>query len=205
MATPRGWSDVRRAVRTSPNLNNDLILKLLSKIELASFTQKGSRIPRWRLNPNDPEYCTETEALESGKKLLWLALLSRNAPQISNNLKPLLMCNQRPNCVLYIAHDSGCIDAEFQGMYQPTLCWICGDIIDIEDFRRDARVDAQGIQMGHRTPLSRGNRQHNAKNVFWVHRSCNTMQGERTLDEVYEGMVRILRFNGYTITPPRRY
>jgi len=194
--TPQDWDNILIELK-GLHLEN----KLIDKIEYASFTAKGTRTARWTLATTDPEYCIDADALRVAKKLTSLMLLSNRAPTMTATLKTLLLCDQTAKCVAYMGHEGACITQPTSGLYShPTMCWICGRTLNIEDFRRDARKEADALQLGHRTPLSRGYRQHTAKNVGWVHRSCNTIQGERTLDEVYRDMVTILQFNGYTIT-----
>lgn len=65
---------------------------------------------------------------------------------------------------------------------------------------RDGRRDPNAIQMGHHIPLSKGTRQHNARNIAWAHRSCNQIQSEQTLDEVIKNLKNILEGHGYSVS-----
>ena len=191
--TPREWENILTII--SPILPR----RDIDKIEYVAFTIKHYRTVRWRIDHNDPEYCTEQDAINAAKKLLWLLFLSNGSPDMPADLRPLLLCNETPNCRLFIGHEGGCLTSG--NAEEPiTQCQLCTRNILFTDFDRDGRRDPLALQVAHRTPLSRGVRQHNARNVSWAHRSCNQNQSEQTLDEFLENMRRILEGHGYNVT-----
>ncbi len=196
--TPMEWDQIL-GVLSATGLNSKSMNDIIDKIELASFVTKGDRRGRWTLDITDPEYCTEKEAIDVAKKLLWLALLSNNAPGIPQNLSPLLLCDATQGCKLFIGHDGPCNTVNAPAP-TPTRCPMCHRIINYEDFDRDGRKDPLSIQIGHRTPLSRQVRQHNARNISWTHRQCNFIQGDQTLDEALRNLADILEAHGFTVT-----
>lgn len=174
--------------------------KHVGKIELVAFSIKGDRTARWLLTRNDPEYCTEAEALKVAKKLAWLTLLSRNPPQIEPNLRPLLSCTKTQGCKLLEGHMENCRTTgnQFSGA---TKCALCGRPIALTDFNLDGRRDPSSISVNHRTPLSRMVHGHNAENIAWAHRACNELQSEQTVNETLQRIKDILVQNGFTVKP----
>lgn len=83
-----------------------------------------------------------------------------------------------------------------------TYCPICKEIINYEDFILSGRTDPTSIQMGHLIPLSRGKEGHNIENAVWVHRRCNYIQDEQTVEETIETLRQILERHGYKIYFP---
>ncbi len=161
-------------------LKNSLPAKYIDKIEVASFSIRGKRIARWQLEKDHAEYSTKQNALGAAKKLTWLLLKSRNAPSVSEQLISLLNKNN-------------------ELIEETTFCPICKEIISYEDFKRSGRIDPISIQMGHLTPLSRGEEGHNSKNVVWVHRRCNYIQDEQTVSETIDTLRQILERHGYKV------
>lgn len=172
---PKEWEKILR------ELKGILPAKYIDKIEVASFSIRGKRIARWQLKKDHAEYSTKQNALEAAKKLTWLLLKSGNAPSVSDQLISLL--NKYKEFTEEI-----------------TYCPICKEVINFEDFKRSGRIDPISIQMGHLTPLSRGEEGHNSKNVVWVHRRCNYIQDEQTVSETIDTLRQILERHGYKIS-----
>lgn len=68
-----------------------------------------------------------------------------------------------------------------------TKCIICKDYLSFALFDEAKRGRAH-IETAHANP-----RIHNPENVGFAHRECNIAQGNRTLDEFYEWMYKILQ------------
>ncbi len=162
-------------------LKNSFPAKYIDKIEVASFSIRGTRIARWQLEKDHAEYSTKQNALGTAKKLTWLLLKSRNAPSVSEQLISLLNKNN-----------------EFTE--ETAYCPICKEIISYEDFKRSGRIDPISIQMGHLIPLSRKKEGHNSKNVIWIHRRCNYIQDEQTVSETIDTLRHIIERHGYKIS-----
>ena len=163
--------------------------KVINKIELVAFVIKGVRTARWLVDVNDPEYCSEEEALRVAKKLTWLVLKSKNAPPMADELKNILLCDKTANCKLFIGHTGDCTTDASVGV---TKCALCREELSLSDFKRDARSHPSAIQINHKIPLSRQNNSHNAENLGWAHRRCNYIQGEQTLEETIKTLARIV-------------
>jgi len=172
---PKEWGKILEYLR------NLLPAKYIDKIEVASFSIRGKRIARWQLKKDHAEYSTKRNALEAAKKLTWLLLKSKNAPEFSKQLVSLLNKNN-----------------EFTD--ETTYCPICKEIITYEDFKRLGRTDPISIQIGHLIPLSKEKGGHNSKNVVWVHRRCNYIQDEQTVSETIDTLRQILERHGYKIS-----
>lgn len=172
--------------------------KYVEKIELIAFSIKGKRTARWLIDRNDPEYCTKSEALAVAKKLAWLTLMSGDPPLIESRLRTILSCDETQGCKLFIGHEGNCRTTGNR-FSEATRCQLCGRRLVLEDFDRNGRRDPNSIQVGHRTPLSRTTRGHNARNVSWAHRACNQLQSEQTVDEALQRMKNILELHGYDV------
>jgi len=163
---PIEWE--RLIIRINPLLNK----KIIDKVELTAFVAKGHRTGRWLLNRNDPEYCTKIEAFNTAKKLIFLILNSKNGVGVNQ------------------------IQDDFPEEYfkkEITKCPICKKEITLTDFDKNAKKDPLSIQIGHDIPLSRTLNQHNSKNVFWIHRKCNFLKGERTVNETMLDFLDIIK------------
>ncbi|MFM7682818.1 MAG: hypothetical protein ACKO7P_08735 [Bacteroidota bacterium] len=168
----KDWIDLIELLKDSDLVEN----KVLGKIEVASFAIRGSRLLRWRIREDDPEYSSEEECLKIAKKLLVYFLqindLNKEIPkEIKNTL-------------------------EIDENAEPTKCPLCLLEIEKEQFLIDARIHPKAIQMGHLNPLNlrdENNSNHFAENINWQHRRCNYMQGEDTLDNALDFMIEILQ------------
>lgn len=169
---PKEWEKILKL------LKDILPVNYIDKIEVAAFSIRGKRIARWQLERSHPEYSTKLNTVEAAKKLTWLLLKSKNAPTISHKLCTLLNKDKRFT-------------------EEITCCPVCRETICLDDFKRSGRVDPMSIQMGHLIPLSRGKDGHNAHNVVWVHRRCNYIQDEQTIEETIETLCQILKRHGY--------
>ncbi len=194
---PQEWQAMSHQLRTA------LPREIIEKIELISFLQKGSRIARWKLGRSDPDYCTVSDAIRVAKKLAWLALTSKEPPDVPIALRPVLRCENTATCTQLEGHDGACNNTG-SWTFDKTRCDLCGRRIEFEDFDRDGRRDPESVTVAHRSPLSRAIRQHNSRNVSWAHRSCNQMQGEQSVDEALEKMRSILMVHGYVVNLPAR-
>lgn len=68
-----------------------------------------------------------------------------------------------------------------------TTCIVCKEPISFNLFS-DARVGKAAIETAHSNP-----RTHNKENVGFAHRECNIAQGNKTLDEFYTWIEKILQ------------
>ncbi len=144
----------------------------VEKIELVSFTAKGTRTLRWLFPDTDPEYCTQEEALKIAKKMAFFMFNSQGS-NIPPTLEETYPEENFPREII--------------------KCPICKEIIEISDFDRDGRTDPKSIHIGHEIPLSRALNSHNEKNVFWIHRRCNYIKGEQTLKESLVNLIDIIK------------
>lgn len=171
---PIEWVNILKEIK-------EIKTKYINKIEVAGFSIRGERIARWQLTKEHPEYSTLENALGAAKKLTWLLLKSMNAPTMSDELKFLL--NSKKDFL-----------EEF------TCCPLCKNKIKYEDFELDGRKDLNSIQMGHLIPLSKIKEGHNKENVMWMHRRCNYIQDEQTLDETIIFLKQILNSHGFVVS-----
>jgi hypothetical protein len=178
-APPREWINIL------DELKKVISGKNIDKIEYASFVIRGERKARWLLDRAHSEYSTKNDALGAAKKLTWLLMKSRGAPLISKRLKRLLI------------NDEKFID-------ETTTCPLCKEIIKIDDYNLSGRNDLYSIQMGHLIPLSLKPRSHNAGNVVWMHRRCNYIQDEQTIDNTINFLKQILKTHEHIISTRRR-
>lgn len=164
---PTDWE--RLLVKIKPLLDK----KIIDKVELVSFVAKGHRKARWLLNQIDPEYCTKIEAFKVAKKLISLIFLSKNGVGINSNIET----------------DFPKVDFK----RDIAKCPICKKEIELTDFNRNAKRDPISIQIGHDIPLSKALNQHNHRNIFWIHRKCNFLKGERTINETMLDFLEIIK------------
>ena len=164
---PQNWINFLGKIR------GDIQKKTIDKVELTAFVAKQHRTGRWLLRRTDPEYCTKFEAFKIAKKLIFLILLSKNGVGVGNDLEDDFPEKQYPR--------------------QITECPLCKIEIELSDFDKNANIDLTAIQMGHKIPLSRVSNSHNANNVFWIHRKCNYIKGEQTLQEALDSLIEIIR------------
>lgn len=186
--SPKEWEEITNKLKTI------FPKKYLEKIELTAFVVRGYRKARWLLKKDDKEYCSKEEALETAKKLTWLMLLSEGNNPIPEEIRNLLLCKNK-DCALFIGHNGLC----GQGINEVTNCPLCKQIISLNDFNKDGRKDPLAIQLGHFIPLSRQINGHNARNVVWIHRKCNEIQSEQTMDELIKSLMNIVKSHGYNI------
>jgi len=82
-------------------------------------------------------------------------------------------------------------------------CRICNEPIMLENFYTGhATSGAKSVQLGHIIPHINGKdgTAHVAGNTQWIHRDCNIIQGDKTEEETFDEISRILMNQGYTIT-----
>ena len=78
-------------------------------------------------------------------------------------------------------------DAVGQWVDDSTACLVCLEPLSFELFD-EARRGKAAIETAHRNP-----RFHTPENVGFAHRACNIAQGNKTLDEFYDWIARILQ------------
>lgn len=177
---PKEWEEILKF------LKGILPSEYINKIEVAAFAIPKKRTARWKVKRGTPEYkyfSRRPDALEVARKLTWLLLKTKNSPSIPRKLKILL--NKRNKFINKI-----------------TYCPICRRLLNFQNFKLFGRKDPSSIQIGHLIPLSRLSigKGHNAQNVVWVHRRCNDLQDEETVDETIETFHQILKRHGYKIS-----
>jgi len=82
-------------------------------------------------------------------------------------------------------------------------CRICNELILIENFYTGhATSGAKSVQLGHIVPHVNGKdvTAHIAHNTQWIHRDCNIIQGDKTEEETFEELARILINQGYDVS-----
>ncbi len=84
-------------------------------------------------------------------------------------------------------------------------CRICNELIFVENFHtaHGSSADKQ-VQLGHIIPYINGEDEtaHVAGNTQWIHRDCNIIQGEKTEQETFQQLSRILINQGYKVFKP---
>ncbi len=178
----------------SPIINGAYI----DKIEVAAFTIRGKRTARWRVAVDHSEFATLENSLGAAKKLTWLLLRSEGSPEMPSGLYDSLKCTKSTECRLLEGHSNGC-ETRVQG-YENLRCPVCLETVNLADYERDGRTDPLSMQMGHLVPLSRTRHGHNAANVVWVHRRCNYIQDEQTVEDTIRTLCDIVRRHGYEVS-----
>lgn len=82
-------------------------------------------------------------------------------------------------------------------------CRICNEPILIENFYTGhATSGAKSVQLGHIVPHVNGKdgTAHIASNTQWIHRDCNIIQGDKTEEETFDEIARILINQGYNVS-----
>ena len=192
---PEEWSSILSQL--SGYIDSDYI----NKIEVAAFTIRGKRTARWLIPGTDSEFSTIENSTGAAKKLTWLLLGCQGGPGLSEALHLSLKCTKLAKCFLLEGHDGEC--SESNRTLEITKCPICREPIKLDAFKRNGRVDPLSIQMGHLIPLSRTRQGHTANNVVWVHRRCNYIQDEQTVEETINTLCEIVKKHGYTVTYQR--
>lgn len=176
---PREWGDILSALHGY--IHDDYI----NKIEVAAFTIRGKRTARWLIPNTDSEFSTIENSVGAAKKLTWLLLACQGGPGLNEALHSLLRCTkENVKCALLEGHEGEC--SRLPKTLQLTRCPICLDVIKLDDFKLSGRTDPLSVQMGHLTPLSRIKQGHTADNVVWIHRRCNYIQDEQTVEETID-------------------
>jgi len=81
-------------------------------------------------------------------------------------------------------------------------CRICNEPILLENFYTDhATSHERSVQLGHIVPHINGKdgTAHVSGNTQWIHRDCNIIQGDKTEEETFEMLRKILSNQGYQI------
>jgi hypothetical protein len=71
-----------------------------------------------------------------------------------------------------------------------TQCYYCGEGFDFENFLLSSKNPAS-IQICHLKPLSENEIMHKPENCFWGHRQCNIIQGNQSIEEMYNRIQKI--------------
>lgn len=192
---PPEWSNILSQL--AGYINN----KQINKIEVAAFTIRGQRTARWLIPHTHAEFSTIENSIGAAKKLTWLLLKSQGGPGLNSALNLSLKCTKDNRCVLLEGHDGEC--SELDRTLEITKCPICLEPIKLDDFNRDGRTDPFSIQMGHLVPLSKTTQGHTSDNVVWVHRRCNYIQDEQTVEETIITLSEIVKKHGYRVSNRR--
>ena len=71
-----------------------------------------------------------------------------------------------------------------------TKCFYCNEEFHFNDFLLGAK-NPNSVQICHYNPLSEEEIMHKPDNCFWGHRQCNIMQGDQSIIDMYERVVKI--------------
>lgn len=170
-----------------------MISEILEKIELAAFCKGGDRRARWKLDVVHSEYGEKKGCHKVAAKLTYflLDILEKelNKKSIINE-KIEDITSAKENCLLLFNQK----EKNFvKNIYPKAACPMCLGGIEIVDFFRNGRNDPKSIVFGHYE--FRGDRTRNVhlgKNAFWIHRTCNYIQGEFTIKNRIDFLVEIL-------------
>jgi len=159
-----------------------IIKEILEKIELAAFCKGGDRRARWKLDVVHSEHGEKEDCHKVAAKLTYFLL-----DILEDDLKKKGILNSKRNKIK-VAKEN-CIllfnDKEksfVKNIYPKSICPMCLEKIELIDFFRNGRNDTKSIVFGHYA--FRGDRTksvHLGKNAFWIHRTCNYIQGEYTI------------------------
>jgi hypothetical protein len=161
-----------------------LISEIMDKVELASFCKGGDRRARWMLDPIHPEYGNSEECHRVAAKLSYFLidfidddLLRKNKVEKYQNK----IHEAKEECFKLFNE----VEKKFiEEILPKAVCPMCLSKIHLNDFFRNGRNDELSVVFGHYS--FRGNRDqtaHQGKNAFWLHRTCNYIQGEYTIEE----------------------
>ena len=78
---------------------------------------------------------------------------------------------------------------------ETTVCPLCKEQLSAELFALDAKDEDAMVGM-HVEPLSEIKINHRPGNVRYGHRRCNTMQGDLSMEDTFNKMIKILKSNG---------
>lgn len=171
----------------------ELIKNILEKIELAAFCKGGDRRARWTLDTLNPEYATKEGCHGVAARLTYflLDILEENLkkkqiifdPQEILIAKKICFKKLNDNEIIFVAKK-----------YPLSACPMCLNKIELTDFFRNGRNDPHAIVFGHyEFRGSRTGEVHIGKNAFWIHRRCNSIQGDYTIEEMIPFLEEILR------------
>lgn len=167
--------------------------EILEKIELAAFCKGGDRRARWRLDKVHSEYGDFNECHKVAAKLIYffLDVLSQDLENknLYSNKKESIKKAKEKCLLLFNEKEKSFIEKE----YNSANCPMCLNKIKLIDFFRNGRNDPYSITFGHYE--FRGDKTKNVhigKNAFWLHRTCNSIQGEFTIKERIEKLKKII-------------
>jgi hypothetical protein len=161
-----------------------LIQQILEKIELASFCKGGDRKARWDLDQIHSEYGNYEECHKVAAKLVYFLIDIIEFDLTKKNLlknKTMQIENAKKACASLFTNN----ELNFINKVLPKgVCPMCLEKIYIVDFFRNGRNDEKSLVFGHyEYRADRNNNAHSGKNAFWLHRTCNMIQGEDTIAE----------------------
>lgn len=73
-------------------------------------------------------------------------------------------------------------------------CFFCGETFTPHNFISKNRKDPNSAQHGHINPLSDNVYNHKSGNVSWIHRECNLMQSDGSIEEKYKKMKKVVEY-----------
>ena len=161
-----------------------IMKNLLTKVELTAFCKGGDRRARWKLDSIHPEYAKEKGCYGVAAKLMYFILdiieddlRSKNITQYNTELE---------KCKEICKSEFSEREIAFISQLLPkSVCPMCLEKLELVDFFRNGRNDPKAIVFGHYE--YRGARTgdvHIGKNAFWIHRTCNSIQGIYTIEEI---------------------
>jgi len=172
--------------------------RLLCKVEAASMVIRSYRTERWLIDRRDHEYACEKNSIEATKKLIYQAVVSHGAPFNNSALKRKIL--QKVSCSIRCMLPMGHPGRHSSSFIKNLRCSICGEIISYNQIMGRARatrgfqIDPNVCTMGHIDPLTAGGK-HDARNVAWQHKKCNTCQGNLSRREFLKLISKIIKFN----------
>ncbi len=175
----------------SINIMNYLIKDLMKKIEKAAFCKGGDRRVRWELDEIHSEFGSKKDCIQIAfsltKNYLYAIVNSKSlGPKIKKKIKKI------KNIINYIK----CFENKnnYKSMTEENICAFCYEKYTFINFVYNARSNDLSISMGHDKPrYSRWENNHTANNVFWIHRRCNNVQSNYTIQDSLEFVNKILK------------
>lgn len=169
---------------TNPSTYDLFIRNFIFKIETTAFCKGGSRRARWKLNSINSEYGDKTDCHDVAAKLTYqfLEILEGDLENKEVTFDSAKLKSAKLKCLAELSEK----EKNFIINVLPKgVCPLCLRKINLIDFQRNARSDPHSLVIGHyKDQSSRTSEAHKSKNTFWMHRTCNNVQGISTIEEI---------------------
>lgn len=168
---------------TTPSAYGLFIRDFIFKIETTAFCRGGSRRARWKLNSINSEYGDKTDCHGVAAKLTYqfLDILEGQLDGKAITFDSAKLKSAKLKCLAELGEK----EKNFiLNILPKRVCPLCLSKINLIDFLRNARSDSYSLTIGHyEDRSSRTSVAHKSKNTFWMHRTCNNIQGVFTIED----------------------